>query len=158
MSARNTLVALALWLVAATALADNMLMARVALKADIVFAYAEASIQEHGYAIAHVQTCDDGLGDFGYKTDFYRTLFFGKVEEVRRIAEHYPELASYVPLKMAVIAERDETLLVVLNPEALAPFFADETVQIQLQRWHSDIVSILDDITRGATAHRAEAG
>ena len=45
MSARNTLVALALWLVAATALADNMLMARVALKADIVFAYAEASIQ-----------------------------------------------------------------------------------------------------------------
>ena len=40
-------------------------------------------------------------------------------------------------LKIAVIAEKDETLLTVLNPEALAPFFPDdEALQIQLGRWH----------------------
>lgn len=136
--------------------ADNMLMGRVALAADIVFAYAQSSIEEHGYRIAHVQTCDDGLGDAGYKSDFYRVLFFGKVEEVRRISAQYPELVSYLPLKLAVIAERDETLLTILNPEALAPFFANEEVQIQLGRWHNDLVSILDDISR-ATAHHQSA-
>jgi uncharacterized protein (DUF302 family) len=141
-------------LLSGAASADNMLMGRVPLAADIVFAYAQTSIEEHGYNVAHVQTCDDGLGDFGYKTDFYRVLFFGKVEEVRRISADYPELVSYLPLKLAVIAERDETLLTVLNPEALAPFFADEAVQIQLGRWHSDLVSILNDVAR-ATAARA---
>jgi uncharacterized protein (DUF302 family) len=137
------------------AMAENLLMSRVGLKAEIVFAYVESSIQEHGYQIAHVQTCDDGLGDFGYKTDFYRTVFFGKVGEVQRIVADYPELASYVPLKMAVIAERDETVLVILNPQALAPFFADEWVQIQLARWYSDLVSILEQVSRETAAHRA---
>ena len=137
-----------------TAQAENMLMSRVPLAADIVLAYAQSSIEEHGYSIAHMQTCDDGLGDFGYKTDYYRVLFFGKGEEVRQISADYPELVSYLPLKLAVIAERDETLLTILNPEALLPFFADEAVKIQLGRWHNDLVSILDDVAR-STAARA---
>jgi hypothetical protein len=56
-------------------------------------------------------------------------------------------------LKLAIIAERDETLLTVLNPESLAPFFANEAVQIQLARWHNDLVSILDDIARATAQH-----
>ena len=147
---------LVLWV--GTAQADNIVMGRVALAADIVFAYAQSSIEEHGYRIAHIQTCDDGLGDVGYKSDFYRVLFFGKVEEVRRISARYPELVSYLPLKLAVIAERGETLLTILNPEALAPFFANEEVQIQLGRWHNDIVSILDDVVRATAEHDAGDG
>lgn len=135
--------------------AENMLMSRVPLAADTVLAYAQSSIEEHGYSIAHVQTCDDGLGDFGYKSDFYRVLFFGKAEEVRQITAKYPELASYLPLKLAVIAERDETILSILNPEALMPFFADQTVQIQLGRWHNDLVSIFDDVARSIAARDA---
>jgi uncharacterized protein (DUF302 family) len=135
--------------------AENMLMSRVPLAADIVLAYAQSSIEEHGYSIAHIQTCDDGLGDFGYKSDFYRVLFFGKAAEVRQISAEYPELVSYLPLKLAIIAERDETLLSILNPEALAPFFADQAVQIQLGRWHNDLVSILDDVVRSTAARVA---
>lgn len=138
--------------------ADNMLMGRVSLAADIVFAYAEESIEEHGYSVAHIQTCDDGLGDFGYKSDYYRVLFFGKVDELRRISAQYPELVSYLPLKLAIIAERDETLLTVLDPEALAPYFADEAVQIQLGRWHNDLVSILDEVARTTAEHGAGGG
>lgn len=137
--------------------ADNMLMSRIPLAADVVLAYAQSSIEEHGYTIAHMQTCDDGLGDVGYETDFYRTLFFGKVTEVQRISADYPELVPYLPLKLAIIAERDETLLSVVNPEALLPFFANETVQIQLGRWHNDLVSILDDIARATAQHQAPA-
>jgi hypothetical protein len=82
-------------------------------------------------------------------------VFFGKIDEVRMISERYPELVSYLPLKIAVIAEKDETLLAVLNPEALAPFFPDEELQIQFGRWNSDLLSILKDVRRGIAGHVA---
>jgi uncharacterized protein (DUF302 family) len=135
--------------------ADEMLMGRVPFKAEVVMEYVKTSITEHGYAIAHLQLCDTGLGDFGYKTDFYQTVFFGKVEEARLIGRDYPELAPYIPLKIAVIAEKGETLLVALNPEALAPFYDDERIQIQLGRWNSDIVSIFEDVRRDIEARAA---
>lgn len=156
MRARYLFVLVALLSLTALARADNMLMGRVALKAEIVMAYVKTSITEHGYAIAHTQLCDSGMGDFGYETDFYQTVFFGKVDEARLISEHYPELAPYIPLKIAVIAEKGETLLVALNPEALAPFYDDERIQIQLGRWHSDINSIFDDVRRAIASRPAD--
>jgi uncharacterized protein (DUF302 family) len=147
------MVALTMLLFSVSALADNMLMIRIPMKAEIVLEYVKTSITEHGYQIAHLQTCDAGLGDFDYKTDFYQVVFFGKVDEVRWISENHPELVSYLPLKIAVIAERDDALLVVLNPEALAPFYAEEAIQVQLGRWNSDLVSIFDDVRR-ATGKR----
>jgi len=137
-----------LFVFAAPAMADNMLMGRIPMRAEIVLEYVKTSVEEHGYSVAHVQLCDGGMKDFGYESDVYRVVFFGKIDEVRRAAEHFPELVSYLPLKMAVVAEKGETLLVALDPETLAPFFADEEVQIQLGRWHNDLVSILADVRR----------
>ncbi|MCP5436869.1 MAG: hypothetical protein H6960_01790 [Chromatiaceae bacterium] len=142
----------AVLVIAHASVADNMIMARVPLRAEIVLEYVKASVEEHGYTVAHLQLCDGGMQDFGYKSDFYRVVFFGKVDEVRMVSEHYPELVSYLPLKIAVIAEKDETLLTVLNPEALAPFFPDEALQIQLGRWQSDLVSIFNDVRRAVGA------
>lgn len=136
--------------------ADNMLMSRIPMRAEIVLEYVKTSIEEHGYAVAHVQLCDGGMADFGYESDVYRVVFFGKVDEVRAISERHPELVSYLPLKIAVIAEKDETLLTVLNPEALAPYFSAEEIQIQLARWSNDLVSILNDVRR-ATGKRIAA-
>jgi uncharacterized protein (DUF302 family) len=149
----RALMAAVLLLSAALCSADNMIMARIPVPADIVFEYVNSSVEEHGYTVAHVQLCDGGMTDFGYKSDLYRVIFFGKVGEVRLISESYPELVAYLPLKIAVIAEADETLLTVLNPETLAPFFADQAVQTQLGRWRSDLVSILSDVRRSVT-HR----
>ena len=137
--------------------ADTMLMRRVPLAADIVMAYVQSSIEEHGYSIAHIQTCDDGLGDFGYKSDFYQVVFFGKAGEVRRLSASHPELVSYLPLKIAVIAERDEALLTVLNPQVLTAFFTDEAVQIQLGRRYNDLQSIFNDVARSVAARPASA-
>ncbi len=151
----------AFWLLSLVALsaavhADNMLMSRIPMRAEIVLEYVKTSIEEHGYAVAHVQLCDGGMADFGYTSDTYRVVFFGKVEETRMISARYPELVSYLPLKIAVIAEKDETLLTVLNPEALEPFFADQEIQVQLGRWASDLNSIFDDVRR-ATGKRIAA-
>ena len=93
------------------------------------------------------------MTDFGYESDLYRVVFFGKIDEVQRISSDYPELVSYLPLKIAVIAEKDETLLTVLSPEALVPFFADEAIQIQLGRWQNDLNSIFDDVRRATARH-----
>lgn len=135
--------------------AEDMLMARVAMPAEVVFAYLETSIEEHGYAIAHIQLCDGGMSDFGFESDFYRVVFFGKIEEARMISEHYPELSSYIPLKIAVIAERDETLMSVLNPQVLARFYSDQRLQIQFGRWENDLQSIFQDV-HDAIAARSE--
>ncbi len=126
------------------------------LHAEVVFEYLTTSIEEHGYSIAHIQLCDGGMTDFGYKSDLYRVVFFGKVDEVRMISERYPELVSYLPLKIAVIAEQDETLLAVLNPEALAPYFSQEELQVQLGRWENDLASIFDDVRRTTASHPAD--
>lgn len=141
---------------AASANADYMLMGRIPMRAEVVLEYVKNSVEEHGYAVAHLQLCDGGMKDFGYKSDFYRVVFFGKVDEVRMVTERYPELVSYLPLKIAVIAEKDETLLAALDPDALVAYFADPEIQIQLGRWHSDLVSILQDVRR-ATGQRIVA-
>ena len=138
----------AMLLLSGFAQADNMLMSRIPMRAELVLEYVKSSIEEHGYTIAHLQLCDGGMKDFGYESDLYRVVFFGKLDEVRMISSRYPELVSYLPLKIAVIAEKDDTLVTVLNPEALSPFYAEEEVQIQLGRWHSDLVSILEDVRR----------
>jgi uncharacterized protein (DUF302 family) len=149
------LMAASLW--GASAGAENMLMGRIPMRAEIVLEYVKSSIEEHGYAIAHLQLCDGGMADFGYKSDVYRVVFFGKIDEVRNISQRHPELVAFLPLKMAVIAEKDETLLAALNPEALAPYFADAEVQIQLGRWYNDLVSILEDVRRETDSRLATA-
>jgi len=128
--------------------AEDMIMGRIPMRAEVVMEYLKSSIQEHGYKVAHVQMCDGGMQAFGYQSDVYRVVFFGKIAEVRMLSEKYPELVSYLPLKMAVIAEKDETLISVLNPEALAPFFKEEELQTQFGRWRNDLVSILKDVRR----------
>ena len=136
--------------------AESMIMGRVQMRAETAIEYVKSSIEEHGYTIAHIQLCDGGMTDFGYKSDLYRVVFFGKIDEVRSISERHPELVSYLPLKIAVIAEKGETLLTVLDPDALAPFYADRDLQIQLGRWHNDLISIFDDVRR-ATGHSIAA-
>jgi len=146
-----------LLLFSTTAAADNMVMGRVSLRGEIVLEYLTSSIEEHGYAIAHIQLCDGGMTDFGYKSDLYRVVFFGKIDEVRKISARYPELVAYLPLKIAVIAEKDETLLTVLDPDALAPFYRDRELRIQFARWKSDLMSIFEDVRRSTAGHRVAA-
>jgi len=142
---------LVLLLIAGAASADGMLMSRVAMKADLAIEYLKTAIEEHGYALAHIQKCDSGLAGFGFHSDTYRVLFFGKLDEVRRISEHHPEFTPYLPLKIAVEAERDETLMVAVDPTTLARYFAgDPGMVIQFRRWKNDILSIFADVQKAA--------
>jgi len=140
---------LILLLMVGNAFADNMVMARVPMKADLTFEHLKDAIEGHGYSVAHVQLCDGGMKEFGYKSDLYRVVFFGKIEEVSHISEDHPEFVPYVPLKMTVVAERGETLLSIVNPQTYAVYYPnDKDMQIQFARWYNDILSILSDMQK----------
>ncbi len=121
-------------------------MARTTMEFETALEVLQRSIEEHGYTVAHVQRCDGGMRGMGYETDNYKTVFFGKYDEITRLSKKYPELIPYLPLKIVIYAEGEESILAILNPIALGEFIPDAELQIQLQRWHSDIKSVLADM------------
>jgi uncharacterized protein (DUF302 family) len=126
--------------------AEETLMMRTDFPFERTMGILNQTIAEYGYQVAHVQRCDGGMADFGYKSDFYRVVFFGKVEEVRDLSDRYPELVPYLPLKILLFAEGDETVLVALNPLELARYFESRELQVQFRRWNSDIRAIFAEL------------
>lgn len=129
-----------------SARAENMIMLRVDQSFDNTMILMKEKLNEYGYKIAHIQKCDGGLTDSGYKTDLYKSIFFGKFEEMRNLTNSHPELIPYLPLKIAVMQEKDTILLVSLNPTILSEFFSNKELQIQFGRWESDIRAIFKEL------------
>ena len=145
------LVALLSLLFAGSAQAENMIMIRVAMSFDDTMILMKEKLNEYGYKVAHIQKCDGGLGDAGYKTGFYKSIFFGKYEEMRYLTSTYPDMIPYVPLKIAVMEERDTIVLVALNPTTLSEFFQQAELQTLFGRWESDIRAIFYEVRETET-------
>jgi uncharacterized protein (DUF302 family) len=106
----------------------------------------QQTLGEYGYTISRVQRVDIGLTASGFQTDKYRIVFFGKPEEIRSLTKAHPQLIPYLPLKMTLFAEEEETLLVALDPTALHEVVPTEEFRFRLMRWKNDIVSIMDEL------------
>lgn len=98
-------------------------------------------IKEHGYKLSRVQRVDIGLTKSGYQTDKYRVVFFGKHDELRWIMRNHPELIPYLPLKIAIYAENEDTILAIYNPNIL---FEPKSGKLQeiISRWEKDLDSM----------------
>jgi uncharacterized protein (DUF302 family) len=142
----NTLLLLLALAFFSPAQAENMLMARVHDSFEETMIQLKETLNDYGYRIAHIQKCDGGLSGFGYKTDLYKSVFFGKFGEMRRLTRDYPEFIPYLPLKIVVMKEKDTVLLVALNPTTLEPLFPDPELRIQFERWESDIRAIFEEL------------
>jgi uncharacterized protein (DUF302 family) len=126
---------------------QTLVMVRSPAKASHVMDVLGETILEYGYQVAHVQRCDGGMAEFHYKSDFYRVVFFGKVEEVREVLRRHPEMSPYLPLKIAVVAEDKDTVLAAVDPRALAPMFPDDpALQVLMARWYNDINAMLEEM------------
>ena len=151
------LAALLLLTGSAHAITNNMMMVRMHIKAEVAIEYLKSALEQRGYAIAHTQKCDGGMHSFGYTTDFYRSIFFGKGTEAREIAKAHPDFVSYIPLKMTVVAERDETVMSIVNPHAFDRFYSDDPMMLQhFKNWHHDILSIFSDLRAAERAHKLQ--
>jgi len=133
-----------LWGSAATA--EDLLMVRSPQAFPEAMLTLQNSIREHGYMLSRVQRVDIGLTQFGYQTDKYRVVFFGKKDEIDGIVERHPEMVPYLPLKVAIFAEEQETVLVSSNPVRFSQFFPSPDLTLVFQRWENDLRSIMDDV------------
>lgn len=146
MKTLKTLLLCVLLILALPVQAENMLMVRVHDDFEETMIQLKSTLNDYGYRIAHIQKCDGGLSGFGYKTDLYKSVFFGKFQEMRRLTREHPEIIPYVPLKIAVMKEKDTVLLVAMNPTTLEPLFPDPDLRIQFERWESDIRAIFEEM------------
>ncbi len=123
--------------------ADRLMMTRTIQTFPEAMLKLQDTLTNHGYTISRVQRVDIGLTSSGYKTDKYRVVFYGKPEEIRRMTREYPRLIPYLPLKIAIFAEGEETLLVASSPMQWVE--SDQpALNRMLKRWADDLQLVFD--------------
>jgi len=132
----------------ASMLASDLIMARSHEKFPEAMLTLQTSIKEHGYKVARVQRIDIGLTGMGYKTDKYRVVFVGKLEEIQYLTKKYPHLTAYLPPKVSIFAEEGDTVLVTINPNVYKEMIDDDKDKLIFDRWENDIYSVFDDFSR----------
>jgi len=136
------------WLLLPTVLlAEEMIMIRSMLPFPEAMLALQESIAAHGYTVSRVQRIDIGLTGMGYKTDKYRVVFAGKIGEIRELTALSPELTPYLPPKVSIFAEGEQTILVTINPKIYAEIAGDAIDPVIFDRWESDLRSIFYDVS-----------
>jgi len=128
------------------AVAEDMIMTRSVLEFPEAMLALQESIAAHGYTVSRVQRIDIGLTGMGYKTDKYRVVFAGKIDEIRELTSKAPQLTPYLPPKISIFAEGDQTILVTINPKEYAAIAGDAVDPVFFDRWESDLRSIFYDV------------
>ena len=119
------------------AIAEDMIMTRSVLAFPEAMLALQESIAAHGYTVSRVQRIDVGLT---------RIVFAGKIEEIRELTDKAPQLTPYLPPKIAIFAEGDQTILVTINPKLYADIAGEAIEQVFFDRWESDLRSIFYDV------------
>src|SRR5210317_476840 len=109
-----------------SAAASDLIMARSSQSFPEAMLTLQTSIAEHGYKVARVQRIDIGLTGMGYKTDKYRVVFVGKAKEIQYLIDKYPVLVPYMPPKVSIFAEGEDTVIVTANPHIYADMIDDK--------------------------------
>jgi uncharacterized protein (DUF302 family) len=130
--------------------ASNLIMARSHEKFPEAMLTLQTSIKEHGYTVARVQRIDIGLTGMGFKTDKYRVVFVGKKDEIQYLTKKYPELTPYMPPKVSIFAEDDDTVVVTVNPAVYKDMIDDEEDRRIFDRWENDVYSVFKDFSEAA--------
>jgi uncharacterized protein (DUF302 family) len=137
---------LILWLAVSLPVgAEELMMVRVKQTFPEAMLKFQEVIKEHGYQLSRVQRVDIGLSKSGYKTDKYRVVFFGKEKQNRWIIKHHPKLIPYLPLKVAIYAENEDTLLVAPNLDILINA-KDPKLKKIVHDWQRDLQAMFKEM------------
>jgi uncharacterized protein (DUF302 family) len=134
-----------LLMLAQPVVAEDLLMARSPMTFPEAMLKLQSTLKKYGHTLSRVQRVDIGLTAKGYKTDKYRIVFYGNAEEIRQLTDKHPKLIPYLPHKIAIFAEEEETMLVAVNPEMLFDT-KDSKLQAVMKKWHTDLQLILKDM------------
>jgi uncharacterized protein (DUF302 family) len=134
----------------AAVIASDLIMARSHEKFPEAMLTLQTSIKEHGYKVARVQRIDIGLTGMGFKTDKYRVVFVGKKDEIQYLTKKYPDLTPYMPPKVSIFAEDNDTVVVTVNPAVYKEMIEDEEDRRIFDRWENDVYSVFKDFSTAA--------
>ncbi len=124
----------------------EMIMVRSSEAFPETMAMLQEAIKKHGYELSRIQRVDVGLSKKGYKTDKYRVVFFGKGKQIQEISAKYPQLIPYLPLKIAIFAEEENTILISVNPTIYNDLFKYPELKPTFDIWLKDIIKILNSV------------
>jgi len=122
---------------------ESLLMARSAKPFEATLDQLSAAISFSEYKVSRIQRVDVGLTKSGYKTEKYRLVFFGKAEEVNTLLDQYPQLAPFLPLKIVIFSEGEDTILLAMNPGQLVKLVPEKKLLGHYRQWEKDVKNIL---------------
>jgi uncharacterized protein (DUF302 family) len=73
-------------------------------------------------------------------------VYFGKLDEVRKVTAENPELIPFLPLNITIFAEAEQTILVASHPQMLRQYFSSPVLNPIFDRWEKDIGAIMDEV------------
>jgi uncharacterized protein (DUF302 family) len=124
----------------------EMIMVRSSEAFPETMSTLQQAISDRGYSLSRVQRVDVGLTAKGYATDKYRVVFFGKGEQIKQLAAEHPQLVPYLPLKIAIYAEDNNTILISANPASFNDMFDIPKLKPVFNQWQRDIIDILNSV------------
>lgn len=130
--------------------ANSLVMRRVQASFPETMSALQNAIVDQGYTVSRVQRVDIGLIKTGHKTDRYRLVFFGKAKEINKLSLRYPRLTPFLPLKIVVFAEGDDTMLLVNDMRNLESLYNHNELNKVFRRWSKDILNILEQARQRA--------
>jgi uncharacterized protein (DUF302 family) len=137
---------LALFFLGAPAAADDLFMVRMDKPFPEAMTLLQSAISSRGYTITRLQQVNENLERRDYRSDMYRVVYFGKLDEVRKVTAENPELIPFLPLNITIFAEGEQTILVASHPQMLRQYFASPVLNPVFDRWEQDIGAIMDEV------------
>lgn len=147
-AARNLV--LALFFLGAPAIADDLFMVRMDKPFPEAMAALQSAISSRGYTVTRLQQVNENLERRDYRSDMYRVVYFGKLDEVRAVTAENPQLIPFLPLNVTIFAEGEQTILVAGHPKMLRQYFPSPVLNPIFDRWEKDIGSIMDEVREDA--------
>lgn len=129
---------------------SDLIMARSHEKFPEAMLTLQTAIKDRGYKVARVQRIDIGLTGMGYKTDKYRVVFVGKKDEIQYLTKKYPQLTPYMPPKVSIFAEDNDTVVVTVNPVIYKEMIDDDKDKKIFDRWEEDVYAVFHEFSQAA--------
>jgi len=133
-------------LLTAPAAADGLFMVRMDKAFPEAMTLLQSAISSQGYTITRLQQVNENLQRREFKSDMYRVVYFGKLEEIKQVSARQPALIPFLPLNITIFAEGEQSILVSSHPSSLRKFFPDPALGPVFDRWERDIGAIMDEV------------
>lgn len=106
------------------------------------------AINNHGYTPTKIQPVDQGLRAKGYEASDYKLIFFGDKEQVDQVLAVNPEAVMLLPLKIILYRDGDVVIAIAPNMEMWKGVFGSEALNLMINQWQKDVLSILQEFSR----------